>query len=335
MSADGIVPQTGPAPAPLVVDGTRAALDAARDKAMAKVRPAPAPAAVSTVDTPTPATITMDPAALKQLTKQAAALRRAEARVAELEAGSKDVGTFAEAKALYAAGKRLEAIAKLSGNDPSAEMEALMGAYLDTTPAVPVDPQQAKLEALEKAEADRTKRETDAATAAAEEKVKAQDASIQGFAWSVLDAEKLPNGQPKFGLCARPKNRFEAATAARHLVVKVYAPKDHPNGDVTPDQARALFAKAFAQVEQEYEARYADELGERFVRPGHNPQPVPGRAAPAAPRPAAIATPTEPTGANQSPTLSRAAISTQNYPKSLTPAQATAKAIERIKSLRG
>lgn len=330
MSADGFVSQvpSGPVPTP-PADSIRAAIDAARDKAVARFAQ---PAAQVEPEKPaTPPRVEMDPATLKQLTKQAAALRRAEARVVELEAGSKDVGAYAEAKALYASGKRLEAIAKLSGNDASVEMEALMGAYLETTPTEPVDPAKTKLEALEAAEKARTEREKAANDAAEADKIKARDASIQGFAWSVLDAEKRPDGSPKFELCALPKNRGESAVAALHLVSKVYAPKEYPDGNVTPDQAKALFAKAFADVQKAYEAEHLEKYGAPYVRPGL-PRPLPvGQPARAQTAPTA-STPAEPTGANQSPTLSRAAISTTSYPKSLTPAQALQKAIDKVRS---
>jgi len=332
---EDIVPQTAPAPLPTapVVDGARAAVDAAREKAVARFRPAPAPVATTPAEPAAPPKVDMDPATLKQLTKTAAALRRAEQKVAELQAAATDIGPVAEAKKLYAAGKRLEAIALLSGNDASAEMEALMGAYLDSSPPAEVDPEKARLDALEKAEADRKKREEDSAKAAEESRIKQRDAAIQGFAWSVLDAEKLADGTPKFELCSLPKNRGEAAVAALKLVSEVYAPKEYPDGNVTPDQARALFAKAFVDVEAAYELQYTETLGPRFLKRGvPNPRPV-GHAAPAAPRQAFTATPpAEPTRANQSPTLSRAPVSTTDYPASLTPKQALQKAIEKVRS---
>lgn len=334
MSADGaLISQvpTGPAPQP-VPDGARAAIAAAQAKAVAKFAPAPAPAAAAPAPE-TPAKIEMDPAALKQLTKTSAALRRAEQRVAELEAGAKDTGQIAEAKKLYASGKRLEAIALLSGKDATEEMTALMDAYLDTTPKEPVDPNQARLDALEADNKARKDADEAAKKAAEEEKAKQRDAAIQGFAWSVLDAEKEADGSAKFPLSASKKNRGEAAVAALRLVSQVYAPKDHPDGNVTPEQARVLFAKAFVEVEKAYEERYAEELGERFVKRGSAPRPVAGHAAQTAPRPATtVPTPPEPSRANQSPTLARPAISTAEYPKSLTHAQALEKAIAKVKS---
>jgi hypothetical protein len=333
MSADGFVSQVpvGPAPTP-VVDGTRATLDAAREKAIARF----AAPQVATLPPETPVAtpkIEMDPATLKQLTKQAAALRRAESRVVELEAGSKDVGSFAAAKKLYGEGKRLEAIALLSGNDPSAEMEALMGAYLDSKPTEPVDPASAKLAELEAWKTEQTNAQEAARLAAEADKIKARDASIQGFAWSVLDAEKLPDGSPKFELCSLPKNRGEAAVAALRLVSQVYAPKEYPDGNVTPDQAKALFSKAFVDVQKAYEDKHLEEYGTPYVRPGlPNPRLVAGQPAPRAQTATIATTPAEPTGANQSPTLSRPAISTTSYAKSLTPAQALVKAMEKVRS---
>ena len=332
MSADGFISQVpGPAPVP-VPDGAKAAIAAAQAKAIAKFAPAPEPAPAEPA---APAKIEMDPAALKQITKQAAALRRAEQRVSELEAGAKDIGPLAEAKKLYSEGKRMEAIALLSGRDATEEMTALMDAYLDTTPAAPVDPAAAKLAELEAWKNDQVKAQEDAKKADEEQKAKQRDAAIQGFAWSVLDAEKEADGSAKFPLSAAKKNRGEAAVAALRLVSQVYAPKEHPDGNVTPEQARALFAKAFVEVEKAYEDRYAEELGERFVKRG---QPLPrplqtGRAAPVAPRQATTEpTPSEPTRANQSPTLSRSPISTTTWPKSLTPAQALQKAVEKVRS---
>jgi hypothetical protein len=329
---------TGPAPVQ-VVDGTAAALAAARAKAVAKATGATPPApVVSTVDAskpPVPPKIDMDAATLKTLTKQAAALRRAEARVVELEAGSKDVTGFAAAKKLYGEGKRLEAIAMLSGNDPSAEMEALMGAYLDSKPPEEVDPVAAEVAALKADNEARKAADLEAKKLSAERELKARDASIQGFAWSVLDAEKLPDGSPKFELCSLPKNRGESAVAAL-AVVKIFAAKEYPDGNVTPDQAKELYRKAFAEVEAEYEKDYSERLGARFVpRTGHSPRPVGQPANAWAQKPATpAAPPAEPSRANHSPDLSRPSISTQSYPKSLTPAQALAKAIERVKGFR-
>lgn len=332
MSAEGFVSQVpaGPAPTP-VVDGTRTAIDAAQAKAVARFATPPAAAILETPQA-TPK-IEMDAATLKQMTKQAAALRRAEARAAELESGAKGMESLTQAKKLYGEGKRLEALALLSGNDATAEMNALMEAFLDTTPATPVDPVQAKLDALEKAEADRVKREADTTAALEADKIKARDANIQGFAWSVLDAEKRPDGSPKFELCALPKNRGEAAVAALQLVSKVYAPKEYPDGNVTPDQAKALFAKAFADVQKAYEDEHLEKYGMPYVRPGL-PGPLKvGQPASRVQTPAAtVSTPTEPAGANQSPTLSRPAISTTSYHKSLTHAQALEKALEKVRS---
>lgn len=339
MSADGVVPQVAPPPFPTapVPDGARTAIDAARAKAVAKVATPPAATPAPAAAPGTPAKIEMDPAALKQITKQAAALRAAEARVAELQAAATDSAQVLEAKKLYAEGKRLEAIALLSGKDATEEMAALMDAYLDVSPPKPEDEQAARIAALEADKKARDDAEAQRKKDEEAEKVKQRDAAIQGFAWSVLDAEKEANGALKFPLCSSKKNRGEAATAALRIVSQVLAPKEYPTGEVTPEQARGLFAKAFVFVEAEYEKQYAEELGERFVPKG---APLPtlrpgnaGHAAPAAPRQATTEpTPAEPTRANQSPTLSRPAITTTTYPRSLTPAQAREKAIERIKS---
>lgn len=333
MSVEAPIPQTPQAaPAP-IVDGARVAIDAARAKAIARVTaPVVPPVGAEPVTPAAPAKIEMDAATLKQMTKQAAALRAAQARVVELEAGSKDVGAFAAAKKLYGDGKRLEAIAMLSGNDPSAEMEALMGAYLDSAPPEAVDPVKAEIDALKAKNAERdaadaeTKKQRDAQAA------KERDASIQGFAWSILDAAKLPDGSPQFELCSLPKNRGEAAVAAL-AVVKIFAAAEHADGNVTPEQAKALYTRAFAEVEAEYERDFAERAGSRFVPRLQFPRQVPGQPVQRV-QTTATPAPAEPTRANQSPTLSRPSITTQSQPKSLTPQQALAKAIEKVRGFR-
>lgn len=339
MEGEALIPQTPPAPpsAITVTDGAKVALDAARAKAVARFKAVPAPGALIDPNAATPpivAKVDMDPATLKRLTRQSADLRAAEQKITELQSAATDSATVLQAKRLYGEGKRLEAIALLSGRDATEEMAALMDAYLDTTPTTPEQLQAARIEALEAdkktreeaAEADRKTAET--------ERIKQRDAAIQGFAWSVLDAAKEAAGGLTFPLCASKKNRGEAAVAALRLVSQVYAPKEHPTGDVTPDQARALYLKAFADVETEYEKQYAEELGERFVPKGsHNPLPGRGHVAPAAPRPATTEpTPAEPSRANTSPTISRPAITTTQWPRSLTHAQAREKAIEKVRS---
>lgn len=324
-------PQAAPAP---IVDGARVATDAARAKAIARVTAPVVPPAGAEPATPAaPAKIEMDAATLKQMTKQAAALRAAQARVVELEAGSKDVGAFAAAKKLYGEGKRLEAIAMLSGNDPSAEMEALMGAYLDSAPPAAVDPVKAEIDALKAKDAARDAADAEMKKQRAAQAAKERDASIQGFAWSILDAAKLPDGSPQFELCSLPKNRGEAAVAAL-VAVKIFAAAEHADGNVTPEQAKALYTRAFAEVEAEYERDFAERAGSRFVPRGYPPpRQVPGQPVQRV-QTTATPAPAEPTRANQSPTLSRPSITTQSQPKSLTPQQALAKAIEKVRGFR-
>lgn len=265
-----VVP-AAPAPNPIDVAKAKAiAAATAQPPVVAPAEPAP-PAAKPTID--------MDAATLKRLTKLSRENREAAQRIAQLEKdGAPADAALREAKSLYAQGKRLEAIAKLSGGDATAEMEALMAAYLNSEAPAEKDEITKRMEALEAEQTAEKERRTKDEEAAATTAEQVRDANTQAFAVGVLDELKGADGAPTFELCALAANRVESA---REAIKQAVGLAQHRGiTDLTPDIARALLKEAYAAIEVEWET-----IGkERFTKPdrGQKQQPIQGSRAPSA-----------------------------------------------------
>lgn len=282
MATEAAAPGTAPAaatPAAAPAAPPPDPIATARAKAVAAAT-APPPAAAAPVTPPAAVakpTIDMDAATLKRLTKLSREKREADARIAKLEKdGAPADATLREAKTLYAQGKRLEAIAKLSGGDATAEMESLMAAYLNTEAPGEKDEITQRMEALEKeqtAEKERRAKEEEAAKTTAEQ---VREANTQAFAIGVLDELKGADGAPAYALCALPANRAESAREAIKQAVGLAQARGIT--DLTPDVAKGLMKEAYAAIETEWET-----IGkERFTKPqGPTPQPSQGSRPPA------------------------------------------------------
>lgn len=311
-----------PPPAP-VVD----IFAAAKAKALAAVtgQPVPAPAKPPVAAPPETPKIEMDAATLKKLTALSKADRENKAKIAELEAKAPDAATFAEVKKLYAEGKRMEAIAKLSGKEAVAEMEALMADYLNAPTDAAADDAKdalaAKVEELAAKDAARDKADADADAARAAAEEKARGTAVTAFAHQVLDAAKAADGSATFELCARAENRAEAADAALEIVKALAFDRKLEN--VTQEQAAELYREAYKTVEAEYE-----ELGKRYTRGSPRSVNVPfDPRRPATPSPGPR---TEPES-RPSPVLSKPPLSTQVPARSLTHAEAKRKALDSVR----
>lgn len=270
--------------------------------------------------------IEMDAGTLKRLTALAKADRENKQKIAQLEGSAKDTATLAEAKKLYSEGKRMEAIAKLSGaSDGVAEMEALMADYLNApTTDAKDDARDALAAKVDELSAWKTGREKAEAQAAETQR----NAQVAAFANSVLDAAKQADGSLMFEICARPENRGEAAEAALAIVTALAIDRgltQDANGkprDVTRDEVAALYREAYQTVEGGYA-----ELGARYSKRG-NPQPSSGQHQSMSRPPTAIQPQTRPT-----PTIPKSPIATSpTGPQTIE--QHKARALEAMRGLR-
>ena len=227
-------------PAAPVVDMSPEALVA---RAAEKLTPKP--------ETPVvPPKINMDPATLKQLTKLSKERREFEQRVKALDTDDTKLGL--KAVELFRAGKRVEAAALLAGKTPEETMLDLVTEGVAAAPGeVPVTEQIAALAKRMDDEAAERKKETDAKAEAA--KVAGEKASIEHAATFI---------DPKFVRCARKENRIEAAEAASAAVVAMAVDREIDLSVSTVDDIKALYAEAYAAIEEQYKgiaARYSEE----------------------------------------------------------------------------
>jgi hypothetical protein len=227
-------------PAAPAVDMSPEALVA---RAAEKLAPKPEPVAA------TPK-INMDPATLKQLTKLSRERREFEQKVKALDTDDTKLGL--EAVKLFRAGKRVEAAALLSGKTPEETMLDLVTEGVAAAPGeVPVTEQIAAL--AKRLDDEKAERQKEADAKAASAKAEAEKASIEHAATFI---------DPKFVRCARKENRIEAAEAATAAVVAMAADRELDLSVSTVEDIKALYAEAYAAIEEQYKAiaaRYSDE----------------------------------------------------------------------------
>ncbi len=326
-------PVTPEAPVTPPVDFKAKAIAAATGKTIET----PKPDATPTPEVK-PAKIDMDAATLKQLTKQAREIRENQAKIAQLEATAPDAATFANVKKLYSEGKRMEAIALMSGKEPTTEMEFLMADYLnaptDAAQDEAKDALAAKVEELAAKDAAREKDAEDQKKAADIDAEKQRNAAVTSFAHKILDEAKAADGSLTFELCARDENRVEAAAAALEIVKTLafdrYTAVDPTTGertskDVTQEQAAELYREAYIIVEAEY-----DEIGQKRYLKRDRPRSMNASIDPRRPTTPSPGPRIEPQS-RPSPSITKAPISTNTPATSLTPAQAKQKAIDSIR----
>jgi hypothetical protein len=275
-----------------VPDPTRAPMEALR----AKLNGDPPPAAAKADDKPK---IEIDPATLKARVKGERELREARERIKQLEpveARLKELEPLAEAKKLYGEGKKLEAIALLSGADATAEMEALLEKYLeadDGTP--PKDDVQKRLDAIDEKLKAEEKAKADAAEQAKKDAEQAKTAAFEqarknGVTYASSVAAKHAD---KFELSSRPKHRDEAAQAALDGVVFLASEREIDLEKLSTEDTEKLFVEAYTAVEADLEEKAKEEIAAWTKAP--KAAPPPAAAQPRAPAP---------------PPVDRAAVST-------------------------
>lgn len=298
MSAEA-VPNAAPA-APAAPAGLPQAPSyaAAAAKAIAAAK-AEAPAPAAPVAAPVPATpapgIKVEGADLKDLTRISAENRALQQKVRELEPAAKDAALLKEVRDLYASGKKVAAIGKLAGADPTAEMEGLLADYLkDPNDAAVQDKLAAKVDEVAKRIDDREKAGAQQATAA--EHAKAANGVVDSQLTARL--EKLPH--------TAKAERGEAIGKVISAVTRLREEKGLSVEASTPEVMTALLADAIDEVEIEYEVRAA-----RAARTAVPAAPV------VAPAPAAVAAPAaEPAPSIES--LERPGVSVADWGKTLT-----------------
>jgi hypothetical protein len=273
---------------------TRAAAKAG-DAPAAAPPPAPAPAA------PAPG-IKIEGADLKDLTRLSAENRALTAKVRELEPAARDAALLKEVRDLYASGKKVAAIGKLAGADPTAEMEGLLADYLrDPNDPTTQDKLAAKVDEVAK-RIDEGAKAAEARTQAAEH---AKDAS--GVVDSQLTAriDKLPH--------TAKADRQEAIGKVISAVTRLREEKNLSVEASTPEVMQGILADAIDEVEIEYEIRHARAARQDPNNTARPPvQPVAAAQAPAtAPAPAA-----EPAPSIES--LERPGVSVTEWGKTLT-----------------
>lgn len=226
---------------------TRAAFAAAQPAAPAT----PAAPAVA----PAPG-IQTEGANLADLTRLSADKRRLEgeiaardARIKELEPSATDAKLLTEVRDLYKAGKRMEAIGKLAGADPTGEMEALLADYLKPdAPAEVGDKLAAKVEEVAK------RIDEGAAAKAKEQETAAQAAEQSKQAVGVVVAAI------KAKAAALPHLSKEDADKAAGRVMSAFTALRYERGhgdpaSLTPEITQSLLTEALENTEIEFEVR--------------------------------------------------------------------------------
>lgn len=301
--------------APTGVDAViAAAAKKARDDAKGSA-PAPAPAVAAPVAAPTPG-IKTEGANLADLTRLSSELRAANARVKELEPAAADAKLLKEVRDLYTSGKKIAAIGKLAGADPTAEMEALLADYLGNPNDTAVqDKLAAKIDQVAKRIDDNEAARLAAATASG------QDQAASSVVAASIDerAAKLPH--------TTKADRTEAVGKVKAAVTKLARERGLATDDAIAgapaEVIRAILGDAIDEVEIEYEVRAARVARAAAVvggQPGGNP-PAAAAAAPAAAEP--------------SPTiesLERPGVAVQPWGKTLTHQEAREKLKAQIRA---
>lgn len=302
-------PAAGTAPAPAPLPGALSPGEAAQKARLAikaASAPAAAPAAAPAVQPDPPAIKTEG---LSDLTRLSAENRALQQKVSQLEPLAKDAALLKEVRDLYASGKKIAAIGKLAGADPTQEMEGLLADYLrDPNDPATQDKLAAKVDEVAKRIDDGEKARAQQATAA--DHARAAQGVVDGQIAARLD--KLPH--------TAKADRQEAIGKVISAVTRLREAKGLSVEASTPEVMQGLLAEAIDEVEIEYEVRATRAAR---ANPGHasaNP-PAPAAAAPAQ------AAPAEPSPTIES--LERGAVSVADWGKTLT----HDKAKEKLKAL--
>lgn len=233
------------------------------DAIIARAEGGPAPKIEAPVTPPKSATINMDPATLKQLTKLQRQNRELalKAKAADEQAQSKDTLDAIEARKLLSQGKRIEALALLAGSDPDAELLSLIEDHVKAAPeekdalTKQVEEMAKKLEASDKERAD-------AAVLAKTKEDAATKSAAVTFATKALDASK-------YELCGKPENQVEAAEAALDGVVFLANERKIDLDTMSEADSKKLFDEVYAGIELQLEAegkQLAETLAKRFSK---------------------------------------------------------------------
>jgi hypothetical protein len=275
---DPVVPAAAPVPVPAAIAprpdplrpaaGPAGSLAAAREKARAAAaaappaqasRPDPLSATAASVPPPPAAApapepkrpeIDADAASLKTWARLQRENRELTAKLKDSEPTAAAAKALADARALYASGKRMDAIGILAGvKDPSSEMENLLADYLKGGEVKELTAAElaAKLEAEKAAERaeDEKRRKEDEEKQAAAGAAEAQRQAV-GFIEHVIGEVAS-----KFELCAKADHRQLAAAEALKGVMVLREARGIDPKDMTPEKTRALIEEALEEVEVE------------------------------------------------------------------------------------
>jgi hypothetical protein len=276
-----------------------AAADKARAALKAESTPATAPPPAAPAAAPAPG-IKTEGADLKDLTRISAENRALQAKVRELEPAAKDAALLKEVRDLYSSGKKIAAIGKLAGADPTAEMEGLLADYLkDPNDPTVQDKLAAKVDEVAKRIDDGEKARQTSAEAA--EHARAASGVVDSQLTARLD--KLPH--------TAKAERQEAIGKVISAVTRLREEKQLSIEASTPEVMQGILADAIDEVEIEYEIRHARAAR---ANPDNTARPPVQPVAPApAPAPAATAEP-----APSIESLERPGVSVAEWGKTLT-----------------
>lgn len=264
-----------PAAPPVVLGGPALSHAAAADKVRAGFKVDPAQPVVAPAPAAAPPPAIRADADLKDLTRLSSENRALQQKVRELEPAAKDAALLKEVRDLYSGGKKIAAIGKLAGADPTGEMEALLADYLKdpNDPAV-IDKLGAKID--ERANA------IDAATKAAEAQASAAEhaKAATGVVGSQIAArlDKLPH--------TAKADRADAISKVISAVTRLRESKGLSVEASTPEVMQSILAEAIDEVEIEYEVRAVRAARAVPGQPSGNQPPVAASPAPAAGEPA-------------------------------------------------
>lgn len=310
-----------PAAPPVVLGVPSFSHAAAAEKARAALKPAtPASAAPPPAPATPPAPgIKTEGANLGDLTRLSSEKRALEQRVKELEPAAADAKLLGEVRELYKSGKKLDAIAKLAGADPTQEMESLLADYLkpDASPDAEsklvskVNEVVSKLDAITAAQ----QAEKDAEKATAAKAVEADQAkAATGYVISQVKARTadLPH------LSKAEENEVAGKVLSAVTKLRYDRGLDDPAA-ITAEQIQQLTSDALDEVEMEYEIR-ARRAAKRGAPP---PAAVPGQSS-ANPTPTPAAAPTI-------EGLESPGVTVQSWGKTLTHAAAKEKLLANLR----
>lgn len=213
---------------------------------------------------PTEPELNIPPKVLRQLGNLQTKVREQEAKLKDFDALSTDAKTFRELKASWNkdhAGK-LEVLAKLAGVDGSDALASLVQYYEaggESDKPAPSPETKALLDAvtsLTKEVADLKAGKTAEAENAAKLSAETQAAAATEFVKSIIGKHAA-----KFELCARPENVVEAVDLVNAACLEIAKKDGISLKDISEEDANALYLRAMAEVESEFEA-----TGKRFAK---------------------------------------------------------------------